>query len=74
MAGRYLWARVSLPIDTDAVCRLDEQTMEGYIEDVVRKSRGHGGFAFGSGNSIPSYVPVDQYRRMNRIIREIRGE
>ena len=61
-------------IDTDAVCRLDGKEMERYIEDVVRKSRGHGGFAFGSGNSIPNYVPVDQFRKMNRIIREIRGE
>lgn len=61
-------------IDTDAVCRLSEKEMQDYIADVVEKSHGHGGFAFGSGNSIPDYVPVDQYRMMNRIIREIRGE
>ncbi len=61
-------------IDTDAVCRLDETAMKRYIEDVVQKSHGHGGFAFGSGNSIPNYVPVSQYLMMNRILREIRGE
>lgn len=60
-------------IDTDAVCRLPEPDMRAYITEVVAKSRGHGGFAFGSGNSIPDYVPPQQYLTMNRIIREIRG-
>lgn len=61
-------------IDTDAVCRLDKATMRDYIEEVAAKSKGHGGFAFGSGNSIPDYVPVENYIAMNEIIREIRGE
>jgi len=61
-------------IDTDAVCRLDEKGLREYITDVVRRCVGHGGFAFGSGNSIPDYVPVENYLIMNRIIRELRGE
>lgn len=61
-------------IDTDAVCRLTEPEMREYIADVVRRSRGHGGFAFGSGNSIPDYVPPEGFLAMNRIIRELRGE
>ena len=61
-------------IDTDAVCRLSEPEMREYITDVVRQCRGHGGFAFGSGNSIPDYVPVEGYLNMNRIVREIRGD
>ena len=61
-------------IDTDAVCRLPEDQMRAYIEDVVDKCQGHGGFAFGSGNSIPDYVPVSQYLTMLRIVRAIRGE
>ncbi len=61
-------------IDTDAVCRLSEPEMREYITDVVRQCRGHGGFAFGSGNSIPDYVPVEGYLNMNRIAREIRGD
>ena len=60
-------------IDTDAVCRLGEAEMREYITDVVSKTRGHGGFAFGSGNSIPAYVPTEQFLTMNRIIREVRG-
>lgn len=61
-------------IDTDAVCRLNEKEMANYITDVVRKARGHGGFAFGSGNSIPDYVPAEQFVIMNRIVRTIRGD
>ena len=61
-------------IDTDAVCRLSEPVMREYISDVISKSSGHGGFAFGSGNSIPDYVPVEGYLNMVRIVREIRGE
>lgn len=61
-------------IDTDAVCRLSEAEMAEYIADVVKKSRGHGGFAFGSGNSIPNYVPAEQFVTMNRIVRTLRGD
>lgn len=61
-------------IDTDAVCRLNPEEMRDYIQEVVAKSTGHGGFAFGSGNSIPDYVPVDGYLCMNEIVRRIRGD
>lgn len=61
-------------IDTDAVCRLSRAEMKEYITDVVRQCRGHGGFAFGSGNSIPDYVPVEGYRNMVEIVRELRGD
>ena len=61
-------------IDTDCVCRLDPQAMFEYIDDVVSKCKGHGGFAFGSGNSIPDYVPTEGFLAMNDAIRRIRGE
>lgn len=61
-------------IDTDALCRLPKPEMREYISEVVAKSKGHGGFAFGSGNSIPPYVPVEQFLTMNEVVRELRGE
>ena len=61
-------------IVTDAVCSLNAQDMYEYIKDVVSKSVGHGGFAFGSGNSIPGYVPAEGFLAMNDAIRRIRGE
>lgn len=60
-------------IDTDALCRLPEKELESYIEDVVEKCQGHGGFAFGCGNSIAPYVPPEQYARMLRCVRRLRG-
>lgn len=61
-------------IDTDAVCRLGAAEMYDYIDEVVSACRGHGGFAFGSGNSIPDYVPAEGFLAMNDAIRRIRGE
>lgn len=61
-------------IDTDVVCRTEPKAMYDYIADVVAKSKGHGGFAFGSGNSIPDYVPVSGYLAMNDAVRRIRGD
>lgn len=61
-------------IDTDAVCRLSRPEMKDYILEVIAKCKGHGGFAFSSGNSIPNYVPVDGYLNMIRTVREARGD
>lgn len=61
-------------IDTDAVCRLSPEDMRDYILDVLGKCAGRGGFAFGSGNSIPGYVPLEQYLHMVRVVRQWRGE
>ena len=61
-------------IDTDAVCRLSHDELKEYITIVLEKCTGHGGFAFGSGNSIPTYVPTDKYLDMIEIVRAWRGE
>lgn len=61
-------------IDTDVICRAEPKAMYDYIEDVVSKSRHHGGFAFGCGNSIPDYVPTEGYLCMNESVRRIRGD
>lgn len=61
-------------IDTDAVCRLTKPELKDYIHNVLEKCVGHGGFAFSSGNSIPDYVPVENYITMIEILREWRGD
>lgn len=61
-------------IDTDAVCRLPKSEMTAYIENVISQARGHGGFAFGSGNSIPDYVPAEQFVHMVHTVRRLRGD
>jgi uroporphyrinogen decarboxylase len=61
-------------IDTDAVCRLGKEEMREYIRDVIQQCAHHGGFAFGSGNSIPDYVPAEGYLTMVETVRELRGD
>lgn len=44
------------------------------VHDVIRRCTGHGGFAFGTGNPIPDYVPEENYLNMIEIVREYRCE
>jgi uroporphyrinogen decarboxylase len=61
-------------IDMNKIIFLDRDAMREYIHDVIKQSIGHGGFAFGSGNSIPDYVPTGKFILMTEIVREWRGE
>ena len=58
----------------DAVCGLSRPELKEYITGVLDACRGHGGFAFGTGNSVPDYMPVESYLSMNEIAREYRGD
>ena len=61
-------------IDVNAICQYSKAELKEYIIDVIRKCENHGGFAIGTGNSIPEYVPKESYLNMIEIIREYRGE
>ena len=60
-------------IDTDHLCRMKpDRVYEFVIEEGRRFRRTAKGFALGSGNSIPGYVPVESYLAMVRAVQEIR--
>jgi uroporphyrinogen decarboxylase len=61
-------------IDMDVLCQNSPQEIRAYTFDVLEKTSHCGGVAYGSGNSIPHYVPVEGYLAMNRAFREFRGE
>ena len=61
-------------IDLDVVCRADRAEMREYIHTMIDKCKGHGGFAFGTGNSIADYVSPDGFLAMVEIVREYRGD
>ncbi len=61
-------------IDMDVVCRSSYEDMKAYIHKVLDHCIGKGGFAFSTGNSIPSYVPAKGYLNMIEIVRSYRGD
>ncbi|GKX29807.1 hypothetical protein SH1V18_22870 [Vallitalea longa] len=61
-------------VDTDVLCRSTEQEIKKYVKNVIDSSINHKGFALGSGNSIPSYVPIEGYLAMVETARIQRGE
>lgn len=52
----------------------DEEAVRKYSLHIIRQSLGRGGFAFGSGNSIPAGTPVENFLAMIRAAREWRGD
>ncbi|MBC5648012.1 uroporphyrinogen decarboxylase family protein [Christensenella tenuis] len=62
-------------IDTDVLCRESLGEIQTYVEDVFSENAGkQGGIAFGSGNSVPDYVPKEGYLTMVNTLRSLRGE
>lgn len=61
-------------VDMDHLCSKSEQEIIEIVHDVMRYCTGKGGFALGSGNSIPEYVPPEGYLAMINAARSFRGE
>jgi uroporphyrinogen decarboxylase len=62
-------------VDVDILCREDPQTVFERVVDMGRRFRKSArGYALGSGNSIPDYVPVEGYLAMIRAGQALRRE
>jgi uroporphyrinogen decarboxylase len=61
-------------IDMDVLGQRTPEEIKAYTLNVLEYSQGHGGVAYGSGNSIPDYIPVEGYLAMVNTIREYRGD
>ena len=60
-------------IDTDRLCRMAPDDIYAYVLEAASRFRSNAnGYALGSGNSIPAYVPSDGYLAMIRAGKEIR--
>jgi uroporphyrinogen decarboxylase len=51
-------------IDVDFICRSDPAAVHERAKAMVERAGTLGGYALGSGNSIPSYVPHEGYFAM----------
>lgn len=62
-------------VDTDHLVRMPDDELKVLVTDLYRTfSKGHGGIAIGSGNSIPEYTDPHKYRIMTETVRELRGD
>jgi len=51
-------------VDVDVVTRSEPDTLKRYVRKIIDACALGGRFAIGSGNSIPSYIPVENYLAM----------
>jgi uroporphyrinogen decarboxylase len=51
-------------VDVDKLCRLSKLELEAYCKDVLDFCHPRGRYVFGSGNSIPNYIPFDNFITM----------
>ncbi len=54
-------------IDLDKLCRLPADELQRYVTSVMSECAVGGGYALGSGNSIPNYVSVQNYETMLKV-------
>jgi uroporphyrinogen decarboxylase len=48
-------------VDVDKLARLDDEPLRAYIRGILEHCLPGGGFALGSGNSVPNYIPLKNY-------------
>lgn len=65
-AKRLYGDRIALlgGVDIDMLCRAPEQDLRAYTRRMIDECAPGGGWALGSGNSFPDYVPVRNYIAM----------
>ena len=49
-------------LDVDKICRLPEKELRDYARGVMETCFADGHWILGTGNSLPDYMPVNQYR------------
>lgn len=61
-------------IDMDRLCRMDPDELYKYVFETCKRLRPKTkGWAIGSGNSIPDYVPTQGFMAMNKAVRDFRN-
>lgn len=59
-------------IDVDFICRASPQQVYERARALMKQTAGRGGYALGTGNSVPDYVPDENYFAMLRAAYELR--
>lgn len=61
-------------VDMSFVCNKSEDDVKGYVNNLLKEATKFPGFAFGTGNSVPDYIPVENYIGMIETARKFRRE
>jgi len=60
--------------DMSFICNSSEMEIKDYVKRILEHSSHYPGYAFGTGNSVTDYMPVENYLAMVETAREFRGE
>jgi len=60
-------------VDTKFLYDKDKEEIIDYVKDIMKLAQKYEGVAVGTGNSIPDYIPVENYLIMIKTIRELRN-
>jgi len=58
-------------IDVDFMCRSTPEQIRRRCEVMLARTANRGGYALGTGNSVPEYVPYENYLAMIDCVREL---
>ena len=61
-------------VDMSFVCTKSEAEIKDYVKDILKCSYSYPGYAFGTGNSVPDYIPIENYLAMVETAREFRNK
>ena len=59
-------------LDVDFVCRSSPEDVYGRARAMLERTADRGGYALGTGNSVPDYLPDENYFAMIRAALELR--
>ena len=51
-------------VDMDKLCRLPEKELKSYCRNILEKCMSGGRYAYGTGNSVANYIPIENYLLM----------
>ena len=57
-------------IDMDFMSRSNPEAIKERCREMLRRTKGRGGYALGTGNSVPEYVPIENYMAMISVVNE----
>ena len=60
-------------IDVDFICRSSTEQIKKRCIAMLERTAGRGGYALGTGNSVPEYVPDEKFLTLVETVNEMRS-